>query len=1083
MVNNPFFLTKMNSNILCYMKKNNTHVLLSRILKPLFQFVLIIGAILTGISWGYAQTGSASGKIFDSAGLPLIGANIVVKGTTIGTISDLDGNYTLTGINAGKQVLVASFIGFSNMEQTIEIKANQITNLDFTLAEDITSLDELVVIGYGVQKKKLSTGATSQVQGEDLEKLRTTDALQAMQGQMTGVNIRSTSGQPGEDFKVTIRGLGTIGNAGPLYVVDGVPVGDIKYLNAADIQSIDILKDAASAAIYGSQSANGVILITTKQGTSGKSQISFDASYGIQNRPKNIDLLNAYDYARIMNEQHLNSGGSVDAIPFNTKNLPAYTSLGNADTDWLDEMFSSNAVTQNYSLGVTGGNDLSSYSLSLSYTGQEGIIGGENYSNYERIGARINTEHKLYNDLLTIGEHLTFAHTNKKGISVGNQYNNSLRSAFNVSPLLPMYNDNGEFFNTADKSILDQFGNPYWLDTEANPYANMVYNNQNLRASQNLVGDLYAIVQPISHLKYRTSLSLNYYSEDYRSYTPEYNLSMYAFSNFSKVTQSMSKNATLNFDQTLSYDMSLGTHKFDAMVGMWMSHNKSSWINGGNAYLAYDDFEHAWLNNATNTDEATLKIVGGAPDEYSMLSYFGRLQYNYNETYLFNATFRADGSSRFYKENRWGRFPSVSAGWVITNESFMDPISHIVNFLKLYGSWGRVGNQNVGNHMYLAPIKFTQATYNFGNTEGINSTGAYLERLPNPDIKWETSEQLNFGFNSRFLNSNLNVNFDWYRKITKDWLIIAPILATAGTEPPYINGGNVNNTGVELGLTYQNSFGNFEYSFNLNGSYNKNDVQDIPTEDGTVHGATNMLFANSPEFYQAKSGHPIGYFWGYETDGLFQNSAEVQAYTSASGKVIQPDARPGDVRYVDQNGDGNLNDNDKIEIGDPNPDFTYGLNFNCSYKGFDFLLSANGMAGNQIVQSYRDHTGKYSNYTTEVLERWHGEGTSDRIPRVTNSNINYIKFSDLFIYDGDFLRISNVTIGYDFSKIINAKNLSQCRLYASVQNLYTFSSYNGMDPEVGFGLDNGESDKFSSGIDLGFYPRPRTVLVGVSLKF
>ncbi|MCK9208554.1 MAG: SusC/RagA family TonB-linked outer membrane protein, partial [Salinivirgaceae bacterium] len=675
-----------------------------------------------------------------------------------------------------------------------------------------------------------------------------------------------------------------------------------------------------------------------------------------------------------------------------------------------------------------------------------------------------------------------FAYIKKNGISVGNQYFNTLRSAFNVSPLLPVYDDNGDFFNTASTNITDQNGDSYWNNAEANPYASMVYNNQNLRNTQKLVSDIYAIIEPIEHLTYRTSLSIDYYSEDYRSYTPEYKLSIYSFTNHSKVEQNMEKGHALSFDQTLSYDRQIGNHKITGLVGMWGQKFEKSWMKGENTDLAFNDFEHAWLSNATNTDEASLKKLTGAPEENEMLSYFGRLQYNYNETYMFNGTFRADGSSRFAKNHRWGYFPSISAGWVISNEPFMEPVANILNFMKLRASWGQVGNQNIGNFQYLAPIQFTQATYAFGNTEGTNTTGAFPSRLSNEEIKWETSEQLDFGFDARLLNSQLSVNLDWYKKTTKDWLIVAPVLATAGTDAPYKNGGNVNNTGIELGLTYNNKLGDFNYSVNVNGSYNHNNVTDIPTVDHIIHGATNTLYANSTEFYRAESGHPIGYFWGYQTNGLFQNSTDVLNYKNTDGIVIQPDAKPGDVRYIDQNNDGRINNDDKVEIGDPNPDFTFGLNFTCDYKGFDLLVSANGMAGNQIVQSYRSHTDKYANYSTEILDRWKGEGTSDRIPRVTNTNINY-QFSDLFIQNGDFLRISNVTLGYDVANIIKLQNFSQCRIYASAQNLYTFTKYTGMDPEVGYGFDNGDTDKFSSGVDLGFYPRPRTVLLGVSLKF
>jgi TonB-linked SusC/RagA family outer membrane protein len=519
----------------------------------------------------------------------------------------------------------------------------------------------------------------------------------------------------------------------------------------------------------------------------------------------------------------------------------------------------------------------------------------------------------------------------------------------------------------------------------------------------------------------------------------------------------------------------------DAMVGMSARRFSGSYLYGENTNLAFNDFDHAWLSNTTNED-GVLKRLNGAPnDDDRLLSYFGRVQYSLKETYMVNATLRADGSSKFAEGNRWGYFPSVSMGWVLSNETFAQPILNTVNFLKIRASWGQNGNQNISSFQYMSPIAFTQATYAFGSTEGLNTPGSYPSRLPYENLKWETSEQIDIGIDSRLFNNKIALTFDWYNKSTKDWLIVAPILATYGTNPPYINGGRVVNKGVELGLSLNNSLGELHYSVSANGTYNKNVVKDIPTSDGIVHGATNTLYANSLEFYRAQSGHPIGFFWGYETAGLFQNTGDVTDYRSSDGTVIQPNAKPGDLRYVDQDDDGVINDNDKVQIGDPNPDFIFGLNVTLEYKGLDFLIVANGVAGNQIVQSYRNHTNKNSNYTTAILDRWTGEGTSNKIPRVTNGNINY-QFSDIFIQDGDYLRISNVTVGYDLSQLVHLKTLSQCRLYASVLNLFTFTKYDGMDPDVGFGFNNGVTDQFSSGIDLGFYPSPRTFLVGISVK-
>jgi TonB-dependent starch-binding outer membrane protein SusC len=1048
---------------------------------PVFGFIkamlLLVLLMFITISETPAQqtTHKIQGQVlFAADNTPVPGANILIKGTLTGITSDTDGKFTLEV--SDQDILVVSFVGYLSEEVPVAGK----TELTILLTEDIKSLEEVVVVGYGVQKKKLVTGATSQVKGSDLQKLSTTNALQALQGQTTGVNIMSSSGQPGEGIKVTIRGLGTIGNSGPLYIVDGVQTGDIKYLNTADIESVDVLKDAASAAIYGSRAANGVILITTKKGKAGKSQILFDAYYGVQNRPKKVEMLGSKDYAIIMNEQHLNSGGNVSNMPFDVNNLPSYTSEGTANTAWLDEMFVKNAITQNYSLGATGGSSQSTFSFSVSYTGQEGIVGGSSVSNYDRYGARLNSENILYDGKLKVGEHVNFTYVTRQGIAVGDQYNNSLRGAFNTSPLLPMYDDNGEFFNTAMK---DETGSYiYWNNTEANPYASMIINNQNKTNNQKLLGDIYAELEPVKNLRYRVSFGIDYYNEDYRSFTPIYQLSLYAFSDKTRVNQSQGKSLTLNLDNTLSYTLSKGPHTAEVMLGNSIRVYNGSYIYGENTDLAFNDFDHSWLSNATNEDGALKKLSGAPYDQDRLLSYFGRIQYSFKETYLLNATMRADGSSKFAEGNRWGYFPSVSVGWVLSNEAFLDATSSFVNFLKLRASWGQNGNQNIASFQYLAPISFTQATYAFGSAEGVNTIGSYPSRLANEDLRWETSEQINVGFDSRFIDSKLAVTFDWFSKSTKDWLIVAPTLATYGTNPPYINGGRVVNTGIELGITFNDRMGEFMYAINANLTYLQNEVKEIPTGDGIIHGATNSLYNNSMEFYRAESGYPIGYFWGYQTNGIFQNTGEVNSYRNSAGIMIQPDAKPGDLRYVDQDDNGEIDDDDKVEVGDPNPDFIFGLTFSADYKAFDLQIVTNGVAGNQLVQSYRNHTNKYSNYTTSILDRWTGEGTSNKIPRVTNANINY-QFSDLYIQSGSFLRISNITLGFDLARVIKLKGFSQCRFFASVQNLYTFASYDGMDPEVGYGFNNGATDQFSSGIDLGYYPSPRTIMAGMNIKF
>lgn len=1022
-------------------------------------FLLMFLSLLFFSQTLLAQQRQISGKVTGTSdGSPIPGAVVKVKGKTGGTSTNAEGNFTISAQTG--DILVVSSVAYLTKEVTVA----QGNTINVSLNDDNKSLEEVVVVGYGVQQKKLVTGATVQVKGETLQKQSTTNALQGLQGQTPGVQITSTSGQPGEAMKVNIRGLGTIGNSGPLYVVDGVLTGDITYLNAADIESIDILKDAASAAIYGSQAANGVVLVTTRTGKRGQaSQITFDAYAGVQNVARKVDLLNASEYAAIMSEAAINGGKQP---LFTNAQIAAF----GEGTDWMDEMFSSNALTQNYSIGASGASEASVYSTGLSYTGQEGVVGGRSLSNYQRYSFRINSEHNFYKEIIKIGQHLTYTDIKNNGIGVGNQYNNSLRGAFSASPFLQMYDENGNFFDNSNST---------WNNGEANPYALMVYNNQNRRNSQRILGDVYAIIEPIKNLKIRTSLGMDYNAGESRSFTPIYNLSAYAYSTTTKASQSMNKGKSFIWDNLITYKFNVTTdHTFEAMVGSSAYQADGSNIFGTNTNLIFDDLDHAWLSNATGKEVAGITIGGRPDDPDRRMSYFGRLNYNYKEKYLINATFRADGSSRFSNQNRWGYFPSVSAGWVVTNEKFMDSQKSWLNFLKIRASWGQVGNQNIAAFQYLAPIKLDNTNYIFGEKEGTLTPGAYPIRLSNLGVKWETSEQTNIGFDANFLDSKFILNFDWYDKTSKDWLINAPILATAGADAPFINGGNVTNRGVELGLTYRSNFGQFNYSIGVNGAYNKNEVGEIPTADGTIHGLANQLYDNSSEFYRAQTGFPIGYFWGLKTAGIFQNEGEVQNYRSASGQVIQPTAQPGDVKYVDQNGDGVINNSDRGMIGNPNPDYTFGITLSGDYKGFDFSVVASGVAGNDIVQSYRNQSNQYGNYTTRILDRWHGEGSSNTLPRVTEDNRNWSNFSDLYIQKGDFLRISNVTIGYDLGKVFKKSYLKQVRLYAAALNLYTFTKYDGMDPEIGYG-----SEGYASGVDVGYYPRPRTFMFGANFKF
>ena len=1049
----------------------------------LFRVAMIALMLFAGISVASAAPITVSGTVTQASdGEPLIGVSVLVKGTAQGTATDIDGNYTIK-VEKGA-TLIFSYVGCQTREITVDSET-----IDVALLDNAEVLDEVVVVGYGTQKKKLVTGATAQIKGDDIAKMNTTSPLQAMQGQLPGVSIASTSGQPGSDMKVTIRGLGTNGNASPLYLIDGIG-GDISTLNPADIESIDVLKDAASAAIYGAQAANGVVLITTKQGKEGRTKVTFDGYFGWQQVARKAQMLNAQEYMTIMDEQAVNSGNA----PFNWEGMNSIWRTdaegnrlgGTWDTDWVDQMLEDNATTQSYTIGVTGGSKNSTYAMSVGYLNQEGVVGGPAVSNYSRYNFRINSDHKLFDGILTFGEQASFVYKKNNGIQVGNQYSNTLRSAFGVSPLYPVYNHDGGYQSTNGSN---------WNEEDGNPYGSMMLGNQNENRAGTFSGNAYAQVEPIKGLKVRTVFGAVYSSSRSRSYMPIYSLGTYSSNAYTTVEQSNYDGLTLTWTNTATYDFNIKDHHFNVLVGMESARYDGTniWAKKADLKEGFDSWANAWLTNAHPTSLDKISATGG-PDENGVsrtVSYFGRLGWDWQEKYMINLTVRRDGSSRFAKGHRFGTFPSVSAGWNISNENFMESSRSWLDFLKIRASWGRVGNQNISNFQYISPIQSLGVGQFFGQYMGPNGVysadytsnvsanwGAYPSRISNEDLTWETSEQTDFGFDARFLGSRLAVNFDFYIKNTKDWLVEAPILDTAGTGAPFINGGNVKNTGVELGLTWNDVIGrDFSYSLGFNCAYNKNKVGSIPTEDGMIHGDTGMLYNTSEEFYRAQNGHAIGYFWGYQTAGLFQNQQEIDSWVAAGNGVYQANPQPGDVRFVDQNHDGKIDVNDKIDLGNGMPKFTYGFNINLYYKNFDLGLVATGAAGFKIVQSYRNQVSPKANYTTRILDRWTGEGTSNYIPRVTETNINW-PFSDLYCQDGDYLRLSNLTLGYNFAPLMNQSWCSQARIYVQVQNLATFTKYDGMDPEIGYGTQD-----WVSGIDLGYYPRPRTWLIGVNLSF
>ena len=1031
------------------------------------------------------------GVVLDTNGEPVMGAGVIEVGTQgNGTLTGADGSFTLS-INRGAKIRI-SYVGY----KTVTITPSEGRTANITLEEESELLNDVVVVGYGTQRKKLVTGSTVHVTSDNIEAVNAVDAFGALQSLASGMNIVMNSGQPGEGYKVTIRGMGTAGSNTPLYVVDGVPGANIDDLSPNDIESIDILKDAASSAIYGARASNGVILVTTKKGKAGAGHVnvSFDGYLGWQNVNTNdVTPLDAKQYMEIINKAREIQG--VEPYVWENYIPKQYAQIMNGSwngTNWLDETTIDNAPIHNASINISGGSDLSRFALGFTKFHQTGTLGAPADPKFDRYTVRLNSDYTLIRkkglDMLKIGENVTFSSTDKRGVSVGGIYGNSIRTLLAMTPLLPAYNADGSYYEYKD--ILADNWN--FLDEAANPLASMLYDNSmGYNKGWRLQTNFFLEFVPIKGLTWRTSAGWQYRHRESRSYVPVYELSAKKSNPNDDVRQSQSYNIRWSLENTLNWVKAFGSHNIDVLLGQsvekWGYGNSVNVTNSNSLFPG--SFDHAYIANANVVDPAYTSVGGSPESQGALASFFGRVNYNYAETYLLSLVLRADGSSNFARGKRWGYFPSVSAGWVISNESFMESTKSWLDFLKIRASWGQNGNCNINNFQYLATIAFDDPYY-FDSKDN-PGLGAYPNILPNEDVKWETSEQLDLGFDVRFFNSRLGVAFDWYKKTTKDWLVVAPMLLSYGTGAPYINGGDIQNKGFEIQLNWNDKIGkDFRYNVTANFSHNKNEVTRLANSEGIIHGGSNAIAQNTAELYRLQVGYPIGYFWGYELEGIIQHEQELQAYldrncggdkaNSLQGESLQP----GDVMFVDVNGNGKIDkdDSDKTMIGDPNPDYTLGFNINVSYKGFDLGINAYGSFGQQVAKSYRqfsDHPD--DNYCTDVYTKyWTGEGSTNEYPRFSDGKTaNMSEISRVWIEDADFLKISRISFGYDFKKLYSKLPVQKCRLYVSLNNFITFTGYSGMDPEVGFG--NGTS--WASGIDCGYYPSSRSFQVGLNINF
>lgn len=1012
-------------------------------------------------------TGTVTDKS-DQTGIP--GATVLEKGTTNGTITDVNGKYSISVSNP-RDTLVITFIGYKKIEVPIGGRAV----IDFIMESEQTELEEVVVIGYGTQKKKVVTGAIAAVNSEQIEKIPVLRAEQAMQGQAAGVQVTQLSGQPGEAPTVRIRGAGTTGDYDPLYIVDGMPVGGIDYLNPNDIESIDVLKDAASAAIYGARAANGVVLITTKGGKAGKMTVNFSTYYGIQNVGKTMEMLGADDYRMLMNEGARNA--NLDE-PFDLNEVAIH------NTDWQEELFGKNVPMTNIDLSIAGGNEKTTYASSISYFSQEGII-GEEKSQFDRVTARINGQHEA-NNWFTFGSNLAYSYIMRRGIASNGSFNTAYSSALNLDPLTPVFET--DTANLSKTPFIDQpvvttpdgrvygisgfynYAEGYWDEyvgaEVVNPLALLEIQTGETRVDK-LVGNIYGDITFIEGLKFRTSLGTDLAYVLYDSWSPLYYLNGAQYNtNKTSVYKSINRYFTWQWENTLSYTKKIKDHNFSVLAGTTAYEYNAEDLNGSNQKVPVGDPDNIYLNMATDT---MWTAYGGASSS-ALFSMFGRVTYDYKSRYAFTGIIRRDGSSKFGPNNRYGWFPSVGVSWLLTEEKFMPELGP-VGFIKFRASWGINGNQEIGDYQFVSTIDKSRG-YIYGLGRYTGSSPSYIE---NADIKWEQSEQLDIALDLGAFNDRLTATFDYYVKNTNGLLERIAIPAHVGNDPPYANVGSVQNRGVEMSANWRHSVKKVKYSAGLNVAYNHNEVTKIGNAEGYLNGAT---WAIAGVVTRAEEGLPIGYFYGYKTAGIFQNEDDIYNHYGSNGLPLQPNAVPGDVIFVDVNGDDVINDADRTYIGSPTPKWTLGFNGSAEYMNFDLSFLFIGAFGHQIFNGAQRQDLQYTNRPVDYLDRWTGEGTSNEIPRYTWSDVNQnYRVSDLYIEDGSYVRLKNLQIGYTLpQKFLERIKIGAWRFYISGENLLTLTGYSGAEPEIG-------GSAFDSGIDRGVYPASVIYRFGTSLSF
>ena len=1025
---------------------------------------------------GHSQGSMVTGKVTDENGIAMPGVSIQVKDTNNGTLTDSEGAFTLPSV-PDNAILAISFIGYI----TQDISTAGKSNIEVQVQPDVKALEEVVVIGYGVQKKSVVTAAIARVTSEDLANVAPIRVDNALKGLTSGVTVTSNSGQPGAAPVVRIRGIGTINDSNPLYIVDGMPIdGGIDFLNPSDIASIEVLKDAASSAVYGARAANGVVLVTTKNGAVGKVKVTYGLSYGVQNPWKKLDVLNAREYAIMMNEGYLNAGQTPPyADPY---------SYGKG-TDWQEKVFNANAPMVNHQLSLSGGTDKVNYYISGGYLNQEGTVGG-NYdrSNFKRLSLRSNTNFTLlevqdrnFLNKFTLGLNMAYTRVNSTGINVNSEYGSILGSAIAFSPILGVFAaDPAATLASYPNAVTDNDGRVFTVagagyNEITNPMAQLALpgaKNNSDKFVTNIAGELTIW----DNLKFRSSFGTDLAFWETNGWTPIYYLGQSNYATNSSVYSQMNHGLVWQVENVLSYDKQLlEVHNVQLVVGQSAKKTTGRYLYGYNRNLVEEDPDKANIDFGTGTAaNGDRNAAGAAWSPSTLASLFARLSYNYNERYMFQGTIRRDGSSNFGPNNRWAVFPSFSAGWNITNEAFADIFPGWLSAAKVRVSWGKNGNQNIGQFYYTS-LTSTGNNYPFGAGDGTIYNGTKPSRLANPDLKWERSTQTDIGIDLEFLSSSVTFSIDYYRKMTAGMLMQMPVPDYVGEANPWGNVGSMKNNGVEFDASYRFKVGDWKFRVTGNASWIRNVVIDLGNDVGYVNYDN---YQNVGTISRAQNGYTFPYFYGYQTAGIFQNVAEVNSYVDGEGNLIQPTAQPGDVRFVDRNGDGAINDSDRTKIGKGMPDWVYGASFNVGYKNFDFSLVLQGTLGNDVYTATRRTDIAYINLPSWMLNRWTGEGTSNSIPRFTftDTNGNWLS-SDLYVKNGSYMRVKNVMLGYTLPGVMTKKAfISALRVYASAENILTLTKYSGFDPEIASGGT-------SLGIDRGVYPQSKIYTLGFNITF